>query len=109
LIIRSKEKIKAMANSSSFSVYQQLQAHIRLIKELLNEIDPSQRAIFINELYAGFLDKSAPVKSHQEYNSIRSNVLSRDKTALSSEQQNLISKLSDATNKMYALMKSNSK
>jgi hypothetical protein len=98
-----------MANSSSFSVYQQLQAHIRLIKELLNEIDPSQRAIFINELYAGFLDKSAPVKSHQEYNAIRSNVLSRDKTALSSEQQNLISKLSDATNKLYALMKSNSK
>ena len=46
-----------MANSSTFSVYQQLQAHIRLIKELLNEIDPSQRAIFINELYAGFLDK----------------------------------------------------
>lgn len=98
-----------MTNSSSFSVYQQLQAHIRLIKELLNEIDPSQRALFINELYAGFLDKSAPVKSHQEYNSIRSNVLSRDKASLSTEQQNLISKLSDATNKMYALMKSNSK
>jgi hypothetical protein len=98
-----------MANSSSFPVYQQLQAHIRLIKELLNEIDPSQRAIFINELYAGFLDKSAPVKSHQEYNSIRSNILSREKTALSPEQQSLISKLSDATNKMYALMKSESK
>ncbi len=98
-----------MANSSSFSVYEQLQAHIRLIKELLNEIDPSQRAIFINELYAGFLDKSAPVKSHQEYNAIRSNVLSREKTSLSPEQQNLISKLSEATNKMYALMKSNSK
>ena len=98
-----------MANSSSFSVYQQLQAHIRLIKELLNEIDPSQRAIFINELYAGFLDKSAPVKSHQEYNAIRSNVLSREKKSLSPEQQNLISKLSEATNKMYALMKSNSK
>jgi hypothetical protein len=98
-----------MANSSSFSVYQQLQAHIRLIKELLNEIDPSQRAIFINELYSGFLDKSAPVKSHQEYNTTRSNVLSREKSALSAEQQNLISKLSEATNKVYALMKSDSK
>jgi hypothetical protein len=98
-----------MANSSSFSVYQQLQAHIRLIKELLNEIDPSQRAIFINEMYSGFLDKSAPVKSHQEYNAIRSNVLSREKTSLSQEQQKLISKLSDATNKMYSLMKLDSK
>jgi len=98
-----------MANSSSFSVYQQLQAHIRLIKELLNEIDPSQRAIFINELYAGFLDKSAPVKSHQEYNAVRSNILSREKTSLSPEQQSLISKLSEATNKMYALMKAESK
>jgi len=98
-----------MANSSSFSVYQQLQAHIRLIKELLNEIDPSQRAIFINELYAGFLDKSAPVKSHQEYNAVRSNILSREKSSLSPEQQSLISKLSEATNKMYALMKSESK
>lgn len=98
-----------MANSSSFSVYQQLQAHIRLIKELLNEIDPSQRAIFINELYAGFLDKSAPVKSHQEYNAVRSNILSREKSSLSPEQQSLISKLSETTNKMYALMKSESK
>lgn len=98
-----------MANSSSFSVYQQLQAHIRLIKELLNEIDPSQRAIFINELYAGFLDKSSPVKSHQEYNAVRSNILSREKSSLSPEQQSLISKLSEATNKMYALMKSESK
>jgi hypothetical protein len=98
-----------MVNSSSFSVYQQLQAHIRLIKELLNEIDPSQRAVFINELYAGFLDKSAPVKSHQEYNAIRSNVLSREKTSLSPEQQKLILKLSDATNKMNALMKSDLK
>jgi hypothetical protein len=98
-----------MANSNSFSVYQQLQAHIRLIKELLNEIDPSQRAIFINELYSGFLDKSAPVKSHQEYNATRSSVLSREKSALSAEQQNLISKLSEATSKMYAIMKSDSK
>jgi len=98
-----------MANSSTFSVYQQLQAHIRLIKELLNEIDPSQRAIFINELYAGFLDKSAPVKSHQEYNSLRSSVLSRDKASLTAEQQSLIAKLSEATNKVYELMKSNSK
>lgn len=98
-----------MANSSSFPVYQQLQAHIRLIKELLNEIDPSQRAIFINELYAGFLDKSAPIKSHQEYNAIRSNVLSREKTSLTPEQQNLITKLSEATSKVYSLMKSNSK
>lgn len=103
------EKIRFMANSSSFSVYQQLQAHIRLIKELLNEIDPSQRAIFINELYAGFLDKSAPVKSHQEYNAVRSNILSREKSSLSPEQQSLISKLSETTNKMYALMKSESK
>ena len=98
-----------MAHSSSFSVYQQLQAHIRLIKELLNEIDPAQRSIFINELYAGFLDKSAPVKSHQEYNSIRSNVLSREKSSLTPEQQCLVSKLSEATNKMYALMKLDSK
>lgn len=103
------EKIRFMANSSAFSVYQQLQAHIRLIKELLNEIDPSQRAIFINELYAGFLDKSAPVKSHQEYNAVRSNILSREKSSLSPEQQSLISKLSETTNKMYALMKSESK
>jgi hypothetical protein len=98
-----------MTNSSSFSVYQQLQAHIRLIKELLNEIDPAQRAIFINELYAGFLDKATPVKSHQEYNSLRSNVLSREKSSLTSEQQSLVSKLADATNKMYAIMKSDSK
>ncbi|MFM7015638.1 MAG: hypothetical protein ACKOX3_04850 [Bacteroidota bacterium] len=98
-----------MANSSTFSVYQQLQAHIRLVKELLNEIDPSQRAIFINELYAGFLDKSAPVKSHQEYNALRSNILSREKSSLSPEQQNLISKLSEATSKVYDLMRSESK
>ena len=104
-------KIVSKSNAAT-PVYQELENHVRSIKSLLNELEPSERLRYMNELFVRLLPERNNVESAQEkiISRLRSTNSSSQLTlnALSKEQQRLINKLTSATDRLHREMNDDS-
>jgi hypothetical protein len=93
-------------------VYQELESHVRSIKTLLNELEPSERLRYTNELFVRLLPERNSAESAQDkiISRLRSTNASSQLTlnALSKEQQRLINKLTSATDRLHREMNDDS-
>jgi hypothetical protein len=91
---------KSDPNHPAFPVYQKLEKHIQQIKNLLNELDHSERLTFTNEIFVRLLmDRNQKTISAQD--KIKARILSNKSTVLTAEQERLINKLTRATENLY--------
>lgn len=104
-------KIVSKSNAAA-PVYQELENHVRSIKSLLNELEPSERLRYMNELFVRLLPERNNTESAQEkiISRLRSTNSSSQLTlnALSKEQQRLINKLTSATDRLHREMNDDS-
>lgn len=93
-------------------VYQELEAHVLSIKILLNELDPSERLCYINELFVRLLPDRKNTASAQDkiISRLRSTNANSQLSlvALSKEQQRLINKLTSNTDRLHREMNDDS-
>lgn len=90
---------KSDSNHPAFPVYQKLEKHIQQIKNLLNELEPSERLTFTNEIFVRLLDRNQKTISAQD--KIKARMLSNKSSVLTAEQERLINKLTRATENLY--------
>lgn len=105
-------KIVSKSNAAA-PVYQELENHVRSIKTLLNELEPSERLRYMNELFVRLLpERNNNTESAQEkiISRLRSTNSSSQLTlnALSKEQQRLINKLTSTTDRLHREMNDDS-
>jgi|GEM_PF-1862182 hypothetical protein len=104
-------KIVSKSNATA-PVYTELENHVRSIKSLLNELEPSERLRYMNELFVRLLPERNNNESAQEkiISRLRStNAPSQlSLNALSKEQQRLINKLTSATDRLHREMNDDS-
>jgi hypothetical protein len=105
--------MKIVSKSNAVApVYQELASHVRSIKVLLNELEPSERLRYMNELFVSLLPERTTTESAQDkiISRLRSTNATSQLTlnALSKEQQRLINKLTSNTDRLHREMNDDS-
>jgi hypothetical protein len=91
---------KSEPSHPAFPVYQKLEKHIQQIKNLLNELEPSERLTFTNEIFVRLLpDRNQKTISAQD--KIKARIISNKSTVFTIEQERLLNKISRATENLY--------
>lgn len=91
---------KSDPNHPAYPVYQKLEMHIQQIKNLLNELEPTERLTFTNEIFVRLLpDRNQKTISAQD--KIRARIIANKSSVFTAEQERLIKKLTRATENLY--------
>ena len=89
--------MKLNPNDPANPILFELDQHLRSIKILLNQLEPAQRLLYVNELMVRLLPSRSNIESSQE----RLMQSHKNPTTLSNQERKIIEKLARSTENLF--------